>query len=280
MSLLYQTPPFDSSNRDSAMGFDLSILGFGAQGWGLQILVGTAVTVAVAICSLLVGMLIGAVLVAMKLSRYRLVRLPAKLYTIFIRGTPEFLVILLVYFGSESIINAILGSIGLGRIDLPKFPAAVAGLSAIYGAYVSEVLRGAYLAVPKGQMEAAAATGLSPFTSLVRIRIPQIWRYALPGLGNLWLSMLKDSSLAAVIALDELLRVSKLAGELTQHPLVFYSLAGLIYLGITALSDIGRRRLEAKAQLAYQTKAAPGKVEIKPKKTPKSDLRATGASHV
>ena len=262
------------------MNFDLNILGFGAHGWGLQILVGTLVTVSLAICSLLVGMMIGGILVALKLSRYRLVRAPAAAYTIFIRGTPEFLVLLLVYFGSESLINSVLAAIGLDRIDLPKFPAAVAGLSAIYGAYVSEVLRGAYLAIPKGQMEAAAAIGMSPFTSLVRIRIPQIWRFALPGLGNLWLAMLKDTSLAAVIALDELLRVSKIAGEITTHPLVFYSLAGLIYLGITALSDIGKRRLEARAQLAYQTKAAPGKVVIKPAKPPKSVNKASGATHV
>ena len=262
------------------MNFDLSILGFGTQGWGLQIVIGTLVTVAVAICSLLVGMVFGGLLVALKLSRFWLVRLPANAYTVFIRGTPEFLVLLLVYFGSESLINSFLAWIGFSRIDLPKFPAAVAGLSAIYGAYVSEVLRGAYLAVPVGQMEAASAIGLARVTTLLHIRLPQIWRFALPGLANLWLSMLKDSSLAAVIALDELLRVSKLAGEITKHPLVFFSLAGLIYLGITALSDIGRRRLESRAQLAYQTRAAPGRVEIKPTKKPKSGSQAAGASHV
>ena len=262
------------------MNFDLNILGFGAQGWGLQIIFGTLVTLSVALCSLLVGLIFGGILVALKLSRYRLVRLPAEVYTIFIRGTPEFLVLLLVYFGSESLINRALTAVGFDRIDLPKFPAAVAGLSAIYGAYVAEVLRGAYQAVPKGQMEAVAAIGLSRYTGLVRIRLPQMWRMALPGLGNLWLAMLKDSSLTAVIALDELLRVSKMAGEITKHPLVFFSLAGLIYLGITALSDIGRRRLEAKAQLAYQTKAAPGKVEIKPKKINSSPLASSGANHV
>ena len=177
------------------MNFDLNILGFGAQGWGLQIIVGTLVTLSVALCSLVVGLIFGGILVSLKLSRYRLVRLPAEVYTIFIRGTPEFLVLLLVYFGSEGLINQLLTAIGFDRIDLPKFPAAVAGLSAIYGAYVAEVLRGAYQAVPKGQMEAVSAIGLTRITGLVRIRLPQMWRLALPGLGNLWLAMLKDSSL-------------------------------------------------------------------------------------
>lgn len=134
----------------------------------------------------------------------------------------EFLVLLLVYFGSEQIINHSEASLGLpSDFVMSRFTAAVAGLSLIFATYACDVFRGAYLSVHKGQMEAAAAIGMSPVKAFVRFRLPQLWRFAIPGLGNLWMVMLKDTSLAAVFAGDELLRVAKLVGETTRMPLLF-----------------------------------------------------------
>ena len=152
---------------------------------------------------------------------------------------------MLVFFGLELVLQGIVTSLGFEyRVEVPKFIAATIGLSLIFAAYASEVFRGAYLAVPSGQMEAAIATGMSERQAFVRIRLPQMWRFAIPGLGNLWMVLLKDTSLAAVIALDELLRHAKVASESTREPLLFYMAAGVLYLIMTGLSDIVRYRLE------------------------------------
>ena len=225
------------------------LLSFGDTGWGDDLLKGAVITVQLALCSVALGFSLGLMLAILKLSRFALLRWLAEAYTLFVRGVPEFLILLLVFFGSEQLINSALASLGSeATIAVPKFAAAVAGLSLIFAAYSCEVFRGAYLSVPPGQMEAAEAVGMTKMQGFMRIRMPQLWRFAIPGLGNLWMVMLKDTSLAAVIALDELLRVAKVAGESTSNPLMFFLTAGLIYLCLTALSDILRDKAEKSAQ--------------------------------
>ncbi|WP_065331307.1 ABC transporter permease [Tritonibacter mobilis] len=227
----------------------LGLLGFGAAGWGDDLLFAAALTLQLAVLSSCFALVIGFVLASAKLSRWRLLRYLAATYTLFIRGVPEFLIILLVFFGSEALIQNMLTALGSDlTIEVPKFGAAVAALSLIFAAYACEVFRGAYVAVPPGQMEAAQAIGMRPFQAFIRIRFPQLWRFAIPGLGNLWMVVLKDTSLAAVIALNELLRTAKLAGETEHAHLMFFLAAGLIYLTMTSLSDILRRHLEQRAR--------------------------------
>lgn len=225
------------------------LLSFGDTGWGDDLLRGAAITVQLALCSVALGFSLGLLLAIAKLSRFTVLRWGAEAYTLFVRGVPEFLILLLVFFGSEQIINATMASMGFEMtVAVPKFSAAVAGLSLIFAAYSCEVFRGAYLSVPAGQMEAAEAVGMTKMQGFLHIRMPQLWRFAIPGLGNLWMVMLKDTSLAAVIALDELLRVAKVAGEATTNPLLFFVAAGLIYLVLTALSDVLRDKAEKSAQ--------------------------------
>jgi His/Glu/Gln/Arg/opine family amino acid ABC transporter permease subunit len=225
------------------------LLSFGDSGWGDDLLMGAVITVQLALCSVALGFSLGLLLAISKLSGLKVLQWVAEAYTLFVRGVPEFLILLLVFFGSEQIINASLASLGFETtVAVPKFAAAVAGLSLIFAAYSCEVFRGAYLSVPPGQMEAAEAVGMTKMQGFLHIRMPQLWRFAIPGLGNLWMVMLKDTSLAAVIALDELLRVAKVAGEATTNPLLFFVAAGLIYLALTALSDILRDRAERSAQ--------------------------------
>lgn len=199
------------------------------------------------------GVILGLLLALAKLSRVAPLRWIAGTYTLLIRGIPEFLILLIVFFGSEHLINGVLSALGLdtGNNDANKFVAAVAGLSLIFAAYACEIFRGAYLAVPKGQIEAAQAIGLSRAAVYTRIRFPQMWRFAIPGLGNLWMVVIKDTSLAAVIALDELLRISKLGGETENHQLLFFAVAGVLYLVMTLLSDILRVKAERRARRGY-----------------------------
>jgi len=230
----------------------LALLSWGPNGWGDELIFGAWLTIQLAVVSLAAGLAFGMLLTGAVVSAWPPLRWLANGYMIFMRGVPEFLVLLLVFFGSEQLLNGALQVFGHpGGVTVPKFAAACMGLSMIFAAYACEVLRGAYQAVPPGQLEAARAVGLSGLQALRRIRLPQMWRFAIPGLANLWMVMLKDTSLAAVIALDELLRVAKIAGETTRLPLLFFVAAGLIYLVLTALSDLARQRLEARARRGF-----------------------------
>jgi His/Glu/Gln/Arg/opine family amino acid ABC transporter permease subunit len=224
------------------------ILTFGPTGWGDDLMRAAWLTVQLALASLAIALPTGFALALMKLSYLRPLNWLATGYTLIIRGTPEFLILLLVFFGAEAILAALLARFELPPMQIPRFAAAVAGLGLIFAAYTCEVFRGAWQAVPVGQIEAAEGIALAPFTIFLRIRLPQLWRHALPGLGNLWLVLLKDTSLAAVLALDELMRVAKVAGEVTRLPLVTFAAAAVIYLALTAISDHGRDWLERRAQ--------------------------------
>lgn len=226
-----------------------TLLSFGDSGWGDELLRGFLVTVELALTAAVFGLLLGGLLAAMKLSTFAPLRWIAQGYDVFIRGTPEFLILLGVYFAFPLLLAAGFDIVGVeAQVEAPKFAAAVAGLAMIFAAYASETLRGAFLAVPAGQIEAATAYGFSRRRAFIRIRLPQMWRFAIPGLGNLWMVLVKDTSLAAVIALDELLRRAKIAGESTGEPLLFFLAAGALYLLLTGVSDLARARAERRAR--------------------------------
>ena len=228
----------------------LSKLSVGASGWGDELLLGALMTVSLAIASVAVGLLIGGKLAFLKIQPNKPLRGIAHGVTLLFRGTPEFLVILVVFFGLDILINALLGVMSIDlTVSTPKFWAGALGLGLIFGVYASEVFKGAYLAVPKGVIEASRALGLSLIQTVRQIHIPLMWRYALPGLMNLWLVLLKDTSLVAVIAFDELLRTAKVAGETEREPFIFFFAAGALYLLMTWLSDRARGRLEKRVAL-------------------------------
>ncbi len=223
-------------------------LSFGDQGFGDELLAGALLTVELALVSLAVGLVLGLLTASGKLSKRRLPRWLAQGYTELVRGVPEMLVVLVVYFGASALLQTVAGWFGHeGYIEVNAFVAGVVALGLVFGAYSSEVFRGAFLAVPKGQIEAAIACGMSPWQVFHRIRMPQMWRFAIPGLGNLWMVLLKDTSLVSIVALDELLRWSKVAAETTKQPFLFYITAALIYLALTVVSDILRHRFETRA---------------------------------
>ncbi len=228
----------------------LNKLAFGATGWGDDLLIGALMTVSLAFASVLVGLIIGGKLAFLKIQPNRLFRGVAHGVTLLFRGTPEFLVILVVFFGLDLLINAALSSLNMNlTVSTPKFWAGALGLGLIFGVYASEVFKGAYFAVPKGLIEASRALGLSRFQTISKVHIPLMWRYALPGLMNLWLVLLKDTSLVAVIAFDELLRTAKVAGETEREPFIFFFAAGVLYLLMTWVSERAKHHLEQRVAL-------------------------------
>ncbi|MDJ0881691.1 MAG: ABC transporter permease [Gammaproteobacteria bacterium] len=223
-------------------------LSYGDLGFGDELIAGTLLTLELAVVSLVVGIILGLITAAAKLSRNRIYKSLAQVYTEVVRGIPEMLVVLVVFFGASALLQTIAGWFDYDEyIEVNAFVAGVFALGLVFGAFSSEVFRGAFLAVPKGQIEAAKACGMSNWQVFRRIRLPQMWRFAIPGIGNLWMVLLKDTSLISIIALDELLRWSKVAAETTKEPFTFYIAAAIIYLLLTILSDIARNYFETRA---------------------------------
>jgi octopine/nopaline transport system permease protein len=231
----------------NVMGWTL--LSWGDEGWGDELFLGALITVTVAICAYVVGICLGIVLAACKLSNSRVLGLIATGYTTVVRGVPELLVVYLVFFGSSGAIMAIAkGLFGYGGyIEIPLFATGVLCISLSSAAYATEAIRGGVLAIPYGQIDAAKAVGMSGLLRFRRILVPQATRYALPSLANVWLFTLKDTSLLSVIGLSEVMRQAYVAAGSTQQPFTFYISAFLIYLILALGSNRAFMSAEAHA---------------------------------
>jgi octopine/nopaline transport system permease protein len=195
----------------------IELLGFSEQGWGSALLLATLLTVALTLCGLLVGSVFGALVAAAKLSPRRSLRSVGELYSTVFRGIPELLVIYLFYFGGSTLITGIGQWFGAeGFIATPPFLVGALAVGMISGSYQAEVYRGAYLAVSRGELEAARSIGMPTLMLARRILMPQIFRLSLPGLGNVWQMSLKDSALISVTGLAELMRTTQLTGMSNQ----------------------------------------------------------------
>lgn len=223
------------------------MLGFSDQGWGSALLLATLLTVALTLCGLLVGSVFGALVAAAKLSSRRSLRVVGELYSTVFRGIPELLVIYLFYFGGSTLITAIGQWFGAeGFIATPPFLVGALAVGVISGSYQAEVYRGAYLAVSQGELEAARAIGMPTLMLARRILLPQILRFSLPGLGNVWQMSLKDSALISVTGLAELMRSTQIAAGSTRQYFTFYIVGGILYLVLTGLSNQVFHRAEAR----------------------------------
>ena len=226
----------------------LELLSFGPNGWGGQLLMGTAMTVAVAVSAFAFGILVGSLGASAKLSHSLALNVLADVYTTIVRGIPELLVIYLLFFGGSGVATSIAAAFGYdGRVDLNAFTIGVLAVGLISGAYSTEVIRGAVRSVPFGQIEAARACGMSRWLILRRVLVPQTMRFALPGLGNVWQLTLKDTALVSVTSLAELMRVSRLAGSATRDYFLFYGAAAVLYLLLTTISTALFSRAEQAA---------------------------------
>jgi His/Glu/Gln/Arg/opine family amino acid ABC transporter permease subunit len=215
------------------------------QGYGWLLVVGAKLTILVGLCSMVIAIFLGLIGAWGKLAKSRFANLVAGIYTTVVRGIPELVMILLVYYGVPTLIQDVSALMGFDLyIDMNPFIAGVLTIGFIYGAFSTEVFRGAYMAVDKGQVEAAKACGMGKVLTFRRVLLPQMWRFALPGLGNVWMVLIKATALISVIQLPELMRNADIAARATRLPFTFFFLASLVYLTITIVSMLAQQRLE------------------------------------
>jgi len=210
---------------------------FNLHGYGPSILEGTLLTIEVSLASLAIAMLLGILGALAKLSKSVSLRITAQSYTTIIRGIPDLVLMLLIFFGGQVFINQMAPKLGNDAyIDINPFIAGVMTIGFIFGAYMTETFRGGILAVPKGQLEAAAAYGMTRFQIFYRILLPQMIRHAIPGFGNNWLVLVKTTALVSIIGLDDMVRKASLAAGATRLPFTFYLAVAINYLVITSIS--------------------------------------------
>lgn len=228
----------------------LAILGFGESGWGWQFVAGLAVTLQVAFLALPFGLALGLGIALTSRSKNWFPRMVASAYTTVFRGTPEILTLFAIYHGGSQLISAIGRELGLTTgFVLPGVLAGALALGLVFSAYAAEVWRGAIAAVGDGQREAAAAIGLRPRAAFGLVVLPQAFRIAVPGLGNLWLILLKDTALVSIIAVADFMRQVNLAVQSTREPFALYLFACLVYVVLTLISVHVLRRLEDRAAI-------------------------------
>jgi len=209
------------------------------KGYGHLLIDGARMTVVAGLLSLALAILLGLVAAAAAVSTSRLARVIAHTYSTVIRGVPQLVLLLVVFFGGTVLLQTLFQLFGdESYVEVDAFAAGVGTTGFVYGAFASEVFRGAIRAVPEGQLEAARACGMSRWLVLRRILLPQMWRFAIPGLGNVWLVLLKATSLMSVVGLDELTRKSYVAAGATKLYFAFFAMAALIYLLLTIISTL------------------------------------------
>lgn len=205
-------------------------------GFSEVILKGALVTLELAIASVVLAVVIGLAGAGAKLSRNRPLAWLFEGYTTLIRGIPDLVLMLLIFYGLQMLMNSITDALGFEQLDIDPMTAGIATLGFIYGAYFTETFRGAYLAVPKGHIEASTAFGFTRSQTFRRILFPAMMRYALPGIGNNWQVILKATALVSLLGLEDVVKATQLAGKSTWQPLYFALIAGGIYLVFTTVS--------------------------------------------
>lgn len=236
------------------------------QGYELAILRGAWVTIEVAVLSLLLASILGMLGALAKLAPYRGLRAIATLYTTIIRGIPDLVLMMLIFFGGQMLLNNSLYAMNEwinqwmlssdashewtaylpDYIDISPFAAGIITIGFIFGAYMAETFRGAIMAVDAGELEAAKAYGMSGPLAFRRILLPQMIRHALPGFGNNWLVLLKTTALVSIIGLEDMVRIGSLAAGSTKMPFTFYMAIALIFLFFTFVSTTILQAVERK----------------------------------
>ncbi len=216
-----------------------SLLSWGADGWLDEIARGVQTTVLLALVTLPFGLLLGFLIALAKQSAEPSLRMAGNIYTTIFRGLPELLTLFLIYYGGQIGIQKLADTLGLGvSINISSFGAGVVALAFVFSSYASEVFLSAFRAIPRGQYEGAYAIGLTHGQTMRLIILPQLVRIALPGLTNLWLILLKDTSLVSAIGLADIIRETSVAARVTKEAFLFFGFACLIYLALAIVSSI------------------------------------------
>lgn len=232
----------------SSVQNSLELLALSPPGWGGNLLRGLAHSLQIALGGYSLGLLLGIGGAVGKLYGGPMLRDMLGIYTTLVRAIPELVLILLLYYAGTDIVNQLLAWAGRSAIDISGLAAGIFVIGVVQGAYSTEVIRGAILAIPVGQLEAARAYGMSGFQALRRITIPAMLPYAIPGLSNLWLIATKDTALLAVVGFSELTLETRQAAGATKHYMLFYCAAGALYLAVTLISQWLINQLERRAR--------------------------------
>jgi len=220
-------------------------------GFGPALAAGTLMTIKLALTALAIGLVLGLSGALAKTSQNRILSTIGGLYSTIVRGVPELLWVLLMYFGTVNLMRALGQWLGMPQLELSAFAAGSIALGLCFGAYATEVFRGALLAIPRGHREAGQALGMSRPRIFWRIILPQMWRIALPGLGNLFMILMKDTALVSVIGLEEIMRRSQIAVTATKEPFTFFLVAAFICLGLTVIAMTAMHFLERRAARGF-----------------------------
>jgi amine acid ABC transporter, permease protein, 3-TM region, His/Glu/Gln/Arg/opine family len=230
---------------------DGTLMACGNDGWGDEIIRGFYLTMALAVVTLPIGLALGFFVALAKQSESRLLTISSNIYTTIFRGLPELLTIFMIYYGLQIAVRNLLGLMGIqSSFEINAFAGGVIALTLVFSAYASEVLNSAFKAIPKGQYEAGYALGMHRSTTMRLIILPQLLRIALPGLGNLWMNLLKDTALISVIGLADILFNAYNAARMTKQAFYFLAIATLLYLVLAILSSIVFSRIEKRARRA------------------------------
>jgi len=232
----------------ASFGPSLDLLALSPPGWGGNLLRGLVHSLQIAAGAFAFGLVIGLFGALGKLSGGPVTRDLLAVYTTVVRAVPELVLILILYFIGTDLLNRAAAALGYGTVQVSGVAAGIWVLGIVQGAYATEVLRGAILAIPPGQIEAGRAYGLTSGQLLRRVTLPAMLPHALPGLANLWLIATKDTALLAIVGFAELTLETRQAAASTRAYFTFYIAAGLLYLAVTLVSAVVFRRLEARAR--------------------------------
>ena len=218
----------------------MELLNFDDTGYGDELLAGVFITIRLALLSFSLALILGVVLGFVALAKNRLLQAFWRTYASVFMGVPSILIVFFLYFNAPSLLKSAFGL----RVDVTPFVAGVSALAIVYAAYVGEAVRGAVLNIPRGQWDAAHALGLRNLSMWWLVILPQIWRIALPGVTNVWMTTLKDTALVSLVGLTDLVRMADIAAAATQEPFLFYVVAGLVFVVFSGLTMAGSVRLE------------------------------------
>lgn len=230
-------------------------LSFGNDGWGDELASGLGITLSLALITLPIGLLLGLSVAAASVAKKTYLRLIAFTFTTMIRGLPELLTLFIIYHGVGLLLSNTMKWLNpdSGFFELSPFVAGIIALGLVFGGYSGEILRGAWQALDKGQREAALATGMNNLQIFRLIELPHMLRLALPGLGNLWINLLKDTALVSVIALNDLMRMANIAVGSTKKPFLFFLTVCLTYWVICIFFEWCIAQLEKRANRGIRT---------------------------
>jgi len=230
----------------------LALLSFGPHGWGDELLAGAGVTISIALATLPFGLALGLLVALGRRSGSMVLRGLSTLYTTIFRGVPELLTLYIIYFGFQVLAQKAWKGLGFaGNLEISPFVAGMVALGVVLAAFSAEVWLGALNAIQKGQREAASALGLTKFQAFRLVVLPQLLRIALPGLGNNWMVLLKETSLVSVITLQDTMFIATRANVVTKEPFLFFGIACLIYLFFSMVSARGIGVLETRMNRGY-----------------------------